>query len=350
MNNDGTRTRFTGGATRVLAVFGFIVLIIIGMWGSVRVAQVVPSTLSAIAAAIVSVTSIFVPANETISVSAPSLSVMSEAPVTLAFVHENKKNKGSYSFRFSCVDGVTVKAVSSGGLQEEMLCNTSYPFTPFNNSLTIVPTSTKNRFVDVEVFIAFTPENAGTPTIIGSTVLTIENREVSTSPTTIPPTTTPTKPTIPTTPRPGTGTSTTYPVTPGAPVSDPNGYVDLTARVIEVGVVDKTTGVFTASSTPSRNPVNARPAVRFAIENIGTKVSPQFMFNAVLPTYPAHIFSTPGAQQALNPGDRIEYTIGFDSVVDATQGDIVINIDPVGGINERNKVNNVVRYTVYFNK
>lgn len=333
-----------GGATRIFAIIGFVALIIIGMWGSVQVAKVIPGTLSSIASAIVSFTSIFVPADETLTVTTETHSVLSGTPVTLSFEHKNKENDGTYSFRYSCVDSVTFE-VAVNGANQSVACNSALSFTPTNNTLTVTPVSTGARYVDIETFIAFTPTNAGTPTIIGSTVLTVENRDGK--PTTP---TTPTTPVKPTTPVRGPETTTTYPVGGTGQASDPNGYVDLTARVIEVGVVDKTTGVFTASSTPSRNPVNARPAVRFAVENIGTKTSPMFMFNAVLPTYPAHIFSTPSAQKALNPGDRIEYTIGFDSVVDATQGDIVINIDPTGGINERNKVNNVIRYTVYFTK
>ena len=189
--------------------------------------------------------------------------------------------------------------------------------------------------------------NAGTATVIGSTVLTVENQALTNSPA-VTGTTGGTPATTPITPKPK---PTTNPGTPGTPVtiqiptprtSDPNGYADLTARVIEIGTVDKTTGVFTASTTPSRS---ERVAIRFAIENNGTKTSGQFAFNVVLPTLPSYTYFGQ-MQQELGPGDRIEYTLGFDSFVAANVGDVIINVDPTSSINERNKDNNIVKYTM----
>lgn len=348
MNFSDQRDAIGTGAVRTLAIIGFLALVGIGMWGSVTVARAVPGALQNIAAAVVSFTQIFIPASETITLSAP-LTTPSGQPVTISFSHEDKNTDGSYTFRFNCVEGV---AVTSGqnGATESIFCNVPFHFINTANTITITPDSSANRFVDIEVFIDFTPNGAATPTVTGSTALTIENEGVTGSPATLTPNqpaaTTPTVPTAPSAPRaPGQSTSNTYPITGTVAVSNPNGFVDLTARVIEVGVVDKTTGAFTASSTPQRVPQNARVAVRFAIENNGTKTSPEFAFNAVLPTYPAHVFSSP-MQQALGPGDRIEFTLGFDQFIDATQGEVTINIDPTGRINEPNKVNNIIKYTV----
>lgn len=343
-NSSDSRQKLAGAGTRVLAVVGLVAVVIIGMWGSVQVARAVPGTLSAIASAFVSVTQIFVPASETITLSAPSLSVVNGSPITLTITHDKKSVEGSYTLRYNCVQGVTFTSAQNGAA-ENIFCNTPFRFNNTNNTVTITPASSENRFVDVEVFVDFTPNGAATPTVTGSTIVTVENQSVANSPTTVPtaPTTTPPPTPKPTTPRPGNPTSNTFPIN-GTQVkpSDPNGFVDLTARVIEIGVVDKTTGTFTASTTPNRRD---RVAVRFAIENIGTKKSPEFTYNAVLPTLPPYTFFSP-VQQALNPGDRIEFTLGFDSFADATSGDVVINVDPTGGINERNKDNNIVRYTV----
>lgn len=343
---DNARGTLATGATRALAVVGFLAVIIIGMWGSVKVAQAVPGTLSAIANVIVSISSIFVPSTETITLSAPSLSVTSGTPVTLSFVHNKNNPNGTYNFRYSCVDGVTFNVVSAGGANVAVTCNTPYPALVTNNTMTVTPISSTNRFVDVEVFVSFTPAGAATATVTGSTVLTIENQSVTGSPTT-----TNTNPPVVTTPKPkpvtpGTQTTGTYPITGTGPgVSNPNGFVDLTARVIETGTIDKDTGVFTANAAPDRNPVGARVAVRFAIENVGTKTSPQFTFNAMLPTLPPYTFFS-DSQVALAPGDRIEFTIGFDSFQKNGPGEFIINVDPTGGINEKNKTNNVVHYTV----
>ncbi len=146
---------------------------------------------------------------------------------------------------------------------------------------------------------------------------------------------------------PGPQTSATYPLpgTTGSTVSNPAGFTDLSANVIEVGIVDKTTGSFTASSTPSKNPMGGRVAVRFSVTNIGTRTSPQWNFNAVLPTYPSAVFSSP-EQQQLGPGDRIEFTLAFDSFDPSGTGTFTVNVDPAGSVNESNKDNNIVHYTV----
>lgn len=342
----GSSTSFGSGATRVLAVIGLIAVIIIGMWGSVKVASAVPGTLSAIANAFVSLTQIFVPANETISLSAPTLTVLSGQPVTLTYTHAHKSTEGQYTFRYACVDGVTMTTVSGTGTVDTIACNTAYAFPINGTAVTVTPVSATNRYVDIEVFVDYTPTSGGSSTVTGSTVLTVENDSVSTSPSTTATNPTPTTPKPkPTTVTPGPITSNTYPISGTGAVSNPNGYVDLTANIIEVGVVDKTTGAFTASSTPMRIPPNARVAVRFAIQNIGTKTSPQFTFSSVLPTIPSYTFFSQ-SQQALAPGDRIEYTIGFDSFVDADTGTFIVNVDPTGTINEKNENNNIISYAV----
>jgi hypothetical protein len=243
------RTKLMGAFTRIAGIAGFIAILGIGMWGSVAIARNTPGVFSALAAAVTSFTSVFIPANHA---PAPTATTTDETIATTTPVVE----------------------------------------TPI-----------------VEAPAPVTP-----------------------------------KPTVPRTA--GPETSNTYPLTgTGATASNPNGYVDLSARVIEQGVVNKDTGVFTASSSPNRADPQYRVAVRFAVENLGTKTSPQFTFNAVLPTYPANIFSAP-SQPALGPGDRIEFTLGFDQIADSDTGTFTINVDPTGGMNESNKSNNIVHYTV----
>jgi hypothetical protein len=351
MEFNSSGSSMANSASRVLAIIGFVALIIIGMYGSVRVAQSVPGAFSKMAAAIVSITSIFVPANETITLSLPTYTVQHDTPVTVAFDHQNKKVNGTYTFRYSCIDGVLVTTIAGDGTTSTIGCNQPYPFAPFNNSVTVTPLSEKTRFADIEIFVGFTPEGTGTATVIGSTVMTIENAKLSTSALTpggttetpvVTPTPTPTPaPTPKPTPKPTPPPRTTI-VVPQGRMSDPNGYTDLIARIIEVGVIDST-GAFTASSTPNRT---SRVAVRFAVENIGTKTAAkEFTFSAVLPTYPPYTYFSP-TQIILGPGDRIEYTIGFDAFEVDNTGDFLVNVDPTGSVNEKDKTNNVVKQTI----
>ena len=244
------RAKLIAASTRVLAIIGFVGVLSVGMWGSVQVAKAVPGALSSVAAAIVSLTSIFIPASGP-GAEKTNTPVVEQATTTIA---------------------AAATSTPPAQLPEEK------PVT--------VPTAT------------------------------------------------------PPAPKPSTSAST-----PAQPA--PAAYVDLAVRVIEIGVVDRETGTFTASSTPMRG---NRIAVRFAVENKGTKVSPQWSFNAVLPTLPSYVYVAP-MQQELGPGDRIEYTIGFDTFqTNSDSGDIVINVDPTGRVNEPNKENNIIRYTVTVTK
>jgi hypothetical protein len=350
MENDfhNSSPRIGERGIRILAILGFVAVVGVGLWGSVAIARAVPNAFSSLAAAFVSLTSIFVPAGETVSLSAPA-TVQSGAPFTLSWTHDKQSVDGSYTFRYDCADGVYFTATGASGSTDTIYCNVPYNFLNAGDSLTVTPVSTKNPSIPVTVYMDFVPNGATKATVTGKAVLTIVGNGTSGSspatPTT--PVTTPTAPTV----TPGQSTTHTYPVS-GAPASNPNGYVDLTARVIEVGVVDKNSGAFFASSTPSRAVTGAdgqyRIAVRFAIENNGTKTSPQFDFNAVLPTYPQYIFSSP-MQQALAPGDRIEFTLGYDQPDQGGNGVFTVNVDPSSRINEPNKTNNIIHYTVTTN-
>ncbi|HLD13945.1 MAG TPA: CARDB domain-containing protein [Burkholderiales bacterium] len=332
------------------AILGFVAIITIGMWGSISVAKGAPGVFSSIASAIVSLTSVFVPAGETIVISVPALTVNAGEAFGLSWEHAKKSSEGSYTFRYDCADGTSFTSPAPSGSQALVYCNVPFNFLNSGNAIALIAASSQNRFIDVTLHIDFTPNGKSRPTVTGSSLLTIVNEAIGGSPTATgttpaPQTPAPETPT-PSVPRtPGAETSTTYPITGGAQVSNPSGFIDLSVRVIEIGFVDKNTGVFTASSTPRRTDSVNRVAVRFAVENLGTKVSPSWSFNAVLPTFPAHIFSS-NSQPALGPGDRIEYTLAFDGMIDQNETTLTINVDPTSSVNEPNKTNNIIKYTV----
>jgi len=341
--DQNNREKLVGVATRALAVVGFIAVIIGGLWGSVSVARAVPGAFEAIAAAIVSITSIFVPADEAITVSTPSLTVTSGESFVLSWEHARKSTDGVYTLRYACTDGVSFTSPTQTEAMANVTCDTSFQFLNANNSVVLTAYSEENRFVDVVVSIEFIPNGASTPTVTGSTTVTIENTDVTGSPTST------TGTTVPRTAGPETTTIDVLGSTGTVTTNNPNGFTDLSARLIEVGLVDKTTGEFTASSSPSVSVTNKRVAARFAVENLGTRTSDQWTFNAVLPTFPSHVYSSP-TQPSLAPGDRIEFTLGFDSFEEDGEGVLVVNVDPVNRINESNKENNILRATITVNQ
>lgn len=134
---------------------------------------------------------------------------------------------------------------------------------------------------------------------------------------------------------PGEKTSGTYPI--GGTVNAPYGLPDLTVRIQATGYLATTSAdSFVASSTV---PSGSRPAVKFTVENVGTNVAGAWHFSASIPTQSAFIFNSP-IQQSLNPGDRIDYTLGFDQATAGSNKMISITANFDRAIGESNTNNN----------
>lgn len=139
----------------------------------------------------------------------------------------------------------------------------------------------------------------------------------------------------------GQKTETLQLINPTAPIKD-IGKSDLAVKILEIGVIDKVTNIWTA--TTSLRSVD-RIAVRFSVENLGTKETNLWYFNAVLPTFPLYIYSA-NSQVSLLPGDRIEFTLGFDSIEKKDGNLVVINVDPANSISEASEDNNIARVII----
>lgn len=112
---------------------------------------------------------------------------------------------------------------------------------------------------------------------------------------------------------PGSATSGVYPLGPGATSTGPApfyGLPDLAISITATGyLATSSTDSFVAAST---TPAGSRPAIKFTIRNVGTNVMASgWVFSARIPTASSYFF-TSAPQQALNPGDSIDYTLGFD--------------------------------------
>ncbi|OYV63149.1 MAG: hypothetical protein B7X03_02980 [Parcubacteria group bacterium 21-58-10] len=108
----------------------------------------------------------------------------------------------------------------------------------------------------------------------------------------------------------GAETSNVFPLgTTTTAVAVPNGLPDLITTINAIGyLATSSANSFVASSTV---PAGSRPAVTFTIKNAGTGVSGPWRFSASIPTQTAYIYRSQ-LQQPLNPGDSIDYTLGFD--------------------------------------
>jgi len=323
-------------ATRTIAIFAFIFVIVLGIFGSLALAKAVPGLFSGMAAAVTSVFSnspsdtenapeTTTPQN--IAVSLPTNTVAHNQTFTLSWGHTGKTTDGTYSFRYDCVNGVSFTSPATSGAATDIVCGTSFNLKNTIGSIALTAHSSATANADVGLHIDYIPNGASQAVASGSAVLTVEKPVVKTTPTTN---------------TGGTTTTVTYPTTA---VSDPNGFVDLSVRIVGVGVVNRNTGTFYSITYPSRSSQVDRIALRFEVKNQGTKTSPQWFFRADLPTAQSYTFNSQ-AQTALRPGESIIFTLAFDGFTNSNTGNANITVDPSNYVVESNEGNNYVTQVI----
>ena len=128
---------------------------------------------------------------------------------------------------------------------------------------------------------------------------------------------------------------TTTTVTKPAPLY---GNADLTVTITHVGYLNR--GSDTDSFIASNNvPDGKEGAVQFTVANNGTNSTGAWEFKAEIPTSPSLNYTSP-TQPSMNPGDRIEYTLGFDRTKSGDNREITITVDSGKDVNESNENNN----------
>lgn len=187
----------------------------------------------------------------------------------------------------------------------------------------------------------FTPENEPTLSVIETPILPF-TEATSTQPVTIATTTPgkvtvtpPVKQVIPKTA--GPETSGSYLINGTTTPTSLSGLPDFIVVIKDVGyLATSSASSFVASTTV---PAGGRPAVSFSIKNVGTNVSGAWRFSASIPTQSAYIFQSQ-LQQPLNPGDSIDYTLGFDQATRGTDKMISITANFDHLVAETNTENN----------
>lgn len=181
-------------------------------------------------------------------------------------------------------------------------------------STRFVPTVV-NRIGTAAVYLGsvFTPSDEPTLSVVSnptaSTTISFGTTN-STVSTTTPSTTTKPAP-KPVAPTAGEKTDTTQQISGSTPVVL-SGLPDLVVTINATGYVTPTSpDSFIASTTV---PFGARTAVKFTIKNVGTNTTGAWRFSASIPTQSSYLYYSP-FQQSLNPGDSIDYTLGFDQAV-----------------------------------
>ena len=115
-------------------------------------------------------------------------------------------------------------------------------------------------------------------------------------------------------PAAGQKTSGAFPIGGTVASTTLTGLPDLTVTINAVGYFTSTsTDSFVASSTV---PVGRPAAVNFTIKNIGTNATDAWCFSVTIPTQTAYLYQSQPQRlsdnKLFNPGDSIDYTLGFD--------------------------------------
>lgn len=331
------RTKDT--AMRVLSILGGIAVLAGVVWVGVQGFRVLPNASGTLASAFVSVQSFFSPA-ERIVLSLVDSQVVVEEPFTLSWEHRGKTTDGSYSFFYGCSDDVHFALDG-----DTVFCNTELPILSTDTALRLTARGDITTIATIPVEIRFRENNETVISERGELTIVVQDQRLddaaSTSTAPVGPASTkPITPPVTGRPNPTPSPTQTIPVTTG-PVSDPNGEADLTVRVLAFGLVDRNSGVFTERDEIPRDlPSNKRGAIKFVVENVGTKLSGEWAFEAALPTSPSFTYKSDD-QDSLFPGDKIEFVIGFDKLRNADEDDYRIEVDSKDDVNESNENNNV---------
>lgn len=212
------------------------------------------------------------------------------------------------------------------------------------NTISSAAVYSADRIGSAAVYLGsvFTPASEPSLSVVPTASTTIPFGEATTTATSAEPVAaTTSKPVVPT-----AGTPTTSTTQIGGSVSGTtplSGLPDLLVTINKVGYLATTSASsFVASSTI---PAGSRPAVTFTIKNIGTNATGAWYFSASIPTQTAYVYQSQ-AQQNLNPGDSIEYTLGFDQATQGAGKIITITANYNHAIAESISTNSVASTTV----
>ncbi len=310
-----THTTFRENLLRVIAVIGLIAILLLGAWGIIQLAFRLPTFFSTIGRA-----------KEALSVSVSAQSTSDKA-MAVSWKHANKSGEYSYSLSYSCAEGLAFAAPVPAGAYQLVKCDTPFNYTGASTSTSIIPVLKDAAKATTTITIAATRLSDGVITS-KATGMTMVAASTTTS-------------------AAATKPAAAKPATSAKPAST---YVASGRTTNLYGAPDLAVQILTA---PAEARVGARVSLQFVVTNIGTNLAPAgWTFNAVLPYTPVYVYPA-GGQQALYPGDKIVYTMGYDVVPSYGYYDgsaqATIEIDPTNYVQESSEYNNsaTATYQVY---
>lgn len=300
---------------KTLAVLGFIVLIIFAVWLAVQIVKLTPSTFSSLANLLESTQKGREAQNELVIESDDSVINSKEA---FAIKWSDLKRDGAYTLMYECADDVTL-SIRVGGEIIPMNCGETFVLPKETFSVDASLISEKERFVDVVYRVAFIKDSESEAAFEAEKTVTVVNATVPNGDTVAKnddeekaDDTKKEEPKTVATSTPKTTPTTTYKYAYTKPVSNPNGYTDLSTKFIGIGIVKN--GNFTAYE---KLDAGEEGAMQFAVKNIGTKTSGAWTYKIALPD---GTDITSKAQAPLQPNEQATLTVIFpDAGKDGTR-------------------------------
>ncbi|MFZ2555257.1 MAG: CARDB domain-containing protein [Minisyncoccia bacterium] len=301
--SDTPQSQNPGLLANILAVAGFIILVVVIIWGAYHLLRLTGSGVSSLFGK-------FGSSNTEIAVIIPSALVQPGTSFPLSWKFTPKET-GSYAFLYQCKNGFRFDLTSASGKANAVPCGSAFTVGT-STSLTLTPVSSGSA-VDVPVSIIFIP--AATSTTVrpqGTGTVRVAAASTATPATT-----------------PNTGTATTP--RPVQPITK----ADLSVRILAVGVINPSTGAFESRYPSGPNDI---AAIQFDIANNGGTSSGNWYFTVNLPIQGTYAYSSP-LQANLTPGSHVVNTLRFKPV-QSGGGTISVNVDSTYAVSESNESNN----------
>jgi hypothetical protein len=349
MNTENSNQGDKNAFAKFVTFTGLIGIIIFLAWSAIQIVKLFPSALNSLASLADSVYS-YKPSETSNKINVTADRAIMNSGETLAIWWENKNDSGTYTFDYSCQDGVALDIRSADKDFSSISCNQTYDLGLIDR-IEIKVDSEKVRFTEIPYTITYYKKNNQEATITDNKTISVINPSLSEdssktedasdviTPTKPAPTENKPKDDVPSTPSKPIITKPTQ-VEPTyiyeIPVSNPKGQIDLLASNLKVGTKNRI-GTFINTDRVIKNQAGA---IEFVVHNIGNKTSGSWIFETKLPGDVDYISDR---QLPLKPNERAVITVSFPTTKDTDLQKISVLIKTDS---DKNKNNNYVDKTV----
>jgi len=337
----------------IIAVIGFAILFIVAIWSGIQIVKFAPHAFSGF--------SFFksLKGAPSITLKSEKLTVAPDEEVSLSWDLSGNVEGGTVSFMYKCAQNAVLDVYDDMSKEYKTLpCNTPYNMPLSIKSIKIKPHYTNTTVIDVPIAIVYTDQAGKKYKDIQK--LTIKDSSATEESN---PTATSTdeadyasdnkyvgstnydsnynsgKEGVVSTPSKHDIASTHVTTThrkkrPNRCVSKVYGTPDLSIHHIRTGVITRN-GYFVQKNSFNKNDV---VVIKFTVSNNGTKTSPAWKFQALLPKTDNPLY-TSAYQPAIPPCSGRFYTVKVSNPKVGNQK-ITVSVDPVNEMQELNEINN----------